>query len=179
MLDRNNQLDSFGSLPTPDPMVVVDVNHKARSFKNFRFCTKCDCIKPPRTHHCSICGVCVMRMDHHCPWVGNCVGLMTHKYFFCYLFWTVVACLHVGITTLIIQKTSCASNDDKCKINQTFRVTGASMIPIVALTFAGGVSILLFTHLRFLMYNESSIECTDLNFENNPYNQADCIENLK
>jgi len=37
-------------------------------------CVLCNGVKPPRTHHCSKCGRCVMRMDHHCPWIGNCVG---------------------------------------------------------------------------------------------------------
>uniref|UniRef100_A0A4D5RZQ9 Palmitoyltransferase n=1 Tax=Ixodes scapularis TaxID=6945 RepID=A0A4D5RZQ9_IXOSC len=29
-------------------------------------CKKCIAPKPPRTHHCSICNRCVLKMDHHC-----------------------------------------------------------------------------------------------------------------
>lgn len=34
-----------------------------------RWCRKCEAVKPPRAHHCSLCGTCVLKMDHHCPWV--------------------------------------------------------------------------------------------------------------
>ena len=29
-------------------------------------CSKCNIIKPARTHHCQICDKCVFHMDHHC-----------------------------------------------------------------------------------------------------------------
>ena len=53
------------------------------------------------------------------------------------------------------------------------------MVPVVALTFAVGVSVLLLTHLRFLLHNESSIECGDLNFDGNPYDLENSLDNLK
>lgn len=31
-------------------------------------CKKCNFPKPNRTHHCSICNQCILKMDHHCPW---------------------------------------------------------------------------------------------------------------
>ncbi|CAN1332139.1 Probable protein S-acyltransferase 14 [Linum perenne] len=31
-----------------------------------RYCRKCNQLKPPRCHHCSVCGRCVLKMDHHC-----------------------------------------------------------------------------------------------------------------
>ncbi|XP_033757625.1 palmitoyltransferase ZDHHC16B-like [Pecten maximus] len=52
-------------------------------------CRKCIAPKPPRTHHCSVCDKCILKMDHHCPWLNNCVGFYTHRFFFlfcCYMF---------------------------------------------------------------------------------------------
>lgn len=45
-------------------------------------CKNCITPKPPRTHHCSVCRQCVLKMDHHCPWLNNCVGFYNHRYFF-------------------------------------------------------------------------------------------------
>ena len=49
-------------------------------------CKYCNEIKPLRTHHCSICGSCVIKMDHHCPWVNNCIGQNNQRYFLLFIF---------------------------------------------------------------------------------------------
>lgn len=46
-----------------------------------RFCRSCLVVKPDRSHHCSVCNKCVLKMDHHCPYVNNCIGLKNYKYF--------------------------------------------------------------------------------------------------
>ncbi|KAF7826005.1 putative protein S-acyltransferase 14 [Senna tora] len=56
------------------------------SNQRIRFCRKCNQLKPPRCHHCSVCGRCVLKMDHHCVWVVNCVGALNYKYFLLFLF---------------------------------------------------------------------------------------------
>ncbi|XP_037955971.1 palmitoyltransferase ZDHHC16-like [Teleopsis dalmanni] len=56
-------------------------------------CKKCILPKPPRTHHCSVCNKCVLKMDHHCPWLNNCVGYSNHRYFFLYMAYTTIGCL--------------------------------------------------------------------------------------
>eukprot|EP00961_Rhodomonas_salina_P239743 3238611-Rhodomonas_salina.2 len=58
-----------------------------------KFCKKCKVIKPPRAHHCSVCGRCVLRMDHHCPFTNCCVGLLNER-FFCG--WVLTVCAGAG-----------------------------------------------------------------------------------
>lgn len=57
-----------------------------------RYCKKCQCTKPDRTHHCSSCGQCVLKMDHHCPWLATCVGLRNYKPFLLFLTYTSLFC---------------------------------------------------------------------------------------
>merc|ERR1711924_46644 len=45
------------------------------------WCEKCSHWKPPRSHHCRMCGKCVLQMDHHCPFTGNCIGMRNHGHF--------------------------------------------------------------------------------------------------
>ncbi|XP_014208446.1 palmitoyltransferase ZDHHC16A [Copidosoma floridanum] len=58
-------------------------------------CKKCIKPKPPRTHHCSVCNKCILKMDHHCPWLNNCVGHFNHRYFFQYMVFTVLGIIFI------------------------------------------------------------------------------------
>ncbi|XP_052804832.1 palmitoyltransferase ZDHHC16-like [Mya arenaria] len=70
----------FSQPGTPPPQNVPEI---------VSVCKKCISPKPPRTHHCTICGKCILKMDHHCPWLNNCVGHNNHRYFFlfCVYMW--------------------------------------------------------------------------------------------
>ncbi|CAL1267032.1 unnamed protein product [Larinioides sclopetarius] len=67
---------------------------------SIRYCEKCCNIKPDRAHHCSVCGVCVLKMDHHCPWVNNCVSFTNYKYFILFLGYALLYCLFISATSL-------------------------------------------------------------------------------
>ncbi|XP_069982427.1 palmitoyltransferase ZDHHC20-B isoform X1 [Penaeus vannamei] len=67
---------------------------------DIRYCEKCVQIKPDRSHHCSVCGECVLKLDHHCPWVNNCVAFTNYKFFVLFLGYALIYCLFIAATTL-------------------------------------------------------------------------------
>lgn len=58
------------------------------------WCERCQHWKPPRSHHCSICKRCVLRMDHHCPFTGNCIGMKNHGNFILFYCFAIVGLLY-------------------------------------------------------------------------------------
>ena len=69
---------------------------KAEDIKTIStICKKCIHPKPPRTHHCSVCDRCILKMDHHCPWINGCIGHFNHRYFFMFMVSMVVGCFFI------------------------------------------------------------------------------------
>ena len=66
---------------------AIKIDQKKRHNK-LSYCNTCNHLRPPRSFHCSQCGVCIEVHDHHCPWVGTCIGYRNLKYFISFLFWT-------------------------------------------------------------------------------------------
>jgi palmitoyltransferase len=75
-------------------------NFNPSNAKNLPFCKICNVVKPLRTHHCSICKKCHIRMDHHCPWVNNCIGFSNFRYFALFLFYLLILCIYNTILSV-------------------------------------------------------------------------------
>ncbi|EJD04892.1 zf-DHHC-domain-containing protein [Fomitiporia mediterranea MF3/22] len=117
----------------------------------YQYCHKDGLVKPMRTHHCRICGTCVLMYDHHCPWVGQCVGAHNHKFFVNFLTWSTPWTLWIFATLVGLQ----AKRDSR---------SGADIDPqivvIIALSalFSLFTSVLLGAHIHMIMLNQTSVE---------------------
>jgi len=90
----------MGARPVEVSPVVVEegeagpdssASSTARTARGIRRCRKCgDNYKPPRAHHDSVTGRCIVKFDHFCPWVGNAVGALNHKFFFLFILYTML-----------------------------------------------------------------------------------------
>lgn len=58
----------------------------------WQFCDVCNRYRPPRSHHCNFCKICILRRDHHCYLVGNCIGHYNQRYFIVLCFLTMWVC---------------------------------------------------------------------------------------
>lgn len=105
-------------------------------------CTKCKCVKPPKSHHCSTCGRCVLKMDHHCPWMNNCIGLRNQKAFLLFNFYTMVTSLWTVIRVAIAWY-DCSENDECDDFDEGYIKVLAIVMLVLCVFFA------LFTCIMF------------------------------
>jgi hypothetical protein len=121
---------------------AIQAHQQRVASRSVRRCRKCnDNYKPPRAHHDSVTGRCVVKMDHYCPWVGNAVGVMNHKFFLLFLLYTFLCCAS-AIPIIVMKFIKCNSEVDYNPDNMNQRVsmyTGCQRLlspPVMALVVA-------------------------------------------
>jgi len=131
---------------------------KQRSVQNaVRYCEKCLCIKPDRSHHCSVCEDCTLKMDHHCPWVNNCVGFHNYKFFLLFLGYALSYCLFISASTaryflhiwLLEKEADHELGSAKYHILFVF---------FISILFSLSVSSLFWYHIWLVVHNRSTLE---------------------
>ncbi|KAJ8603598.1 hypothetical protein CTAYLR_004852 [Chrysophaeum taylorii] len=58
------------------------------------WCHRCGSYKPPRAHHDSVTGRCIIKLDHYCPWTNNAIGVRNHKFFLLFIWYVFLMCAH-------------------------------------------------------------------------------------
>ncbi|XP_058459152.1 palmitoyltransferase ZDHHC15 isoform X2 [Malaya genurostris] len=120
-----------------------------------RFCEKCRLIKPDRAHHCSVCGVCVLKLDHHCPWVNNCINFTNYKFFILFLGYALIYCLYVAFTTVMYMELIWSVSGREGKIDGRFHIL---FLFFVSLMFAISLVSLFGYHCYLVLLNRTTLE---------------------
>jgi len=135
---------------------------KQRSVQNaVRYCEKCLCIKPDRSHHCSVCEVCTLKMDHHCPWVNNCVGFANYKFFILFLGYSLTYCIFIGATTARHFITIWLLKDEDEDVDQSENSAAKYhllFVFFVSLLFCLSICSLFGYHIWLVLHNRTTLE---------------------
>lgn len=137
-------------------------------------CNRCDRLRPERAHHCTWCGVCVLRMDHHCPWVANCIGFRNHKYFLLLNWWGFWASFvflwtlrHPSVRETFSRSVRVGAHPYWAPILGTF-------VSIILMVITGGLFLSAFWMACF---NTTTAEASFTG--ENPYALPSCLDNLR
>ncbi|XP_046337134.2 probable palmitoyltransferase ZDHHC24 [Haliotis rufescens] len=68
--------------------------------KGWRYCDTCVSNYPPRSHHCKLCNICVLKRDHHCFFSGYCIGYHNYRYYVVMVTYMMLAGIYGNIFNL-------------------------------------------------------------------------------
>jgi len=161
-----NTLYNYGKAVITDPGLPPEYDEADRAEAEElnqpppKQCRHCSRSKPARTHHCSICRRCVLKMDHHCPWINNCVGFGNYRHFTLFMLFLAMSCIFVACVFFPIayegmfhvrgrRHPGNLSRSARSSIMTSFMIACSIM---VALCILGGF------HVYLVLTNQSTIE---------------------
>ena len=116
------------------------------------WCQRCAAYKPPRAHHCTTTGRCIVKLDHYCPWTNNAVGVRNHKFFLLFIFYTFLLCFYA--LGLLIRMALAKALDQEDDIVGA----GAVIVAISAVLFGLFTSCMLCDQWTVLSTNVAKID---------------------
>lgn len=157
---------SESSFPTlAHPSVHAFLTSVKGRLTTMKYCETCHIYRPPRTVHCSDCGLCILRFDHHCPWVGNCVGVTNYRLFFVFLS-VLVLYVAVGFAGSVAHVTTVSVSyrqEHDSGAGEAFAQGMARAIPSVVMSCAGFIFFVLLLglwsyHLHLILRSQTTYE---------------------
>lgn len=140
-------------------VVEMEISVMQRSVQGaIRYCDKCEAVKPDRSHHCSVCGMCVLKMDHHCPWVNNCVAFNNYKFFLLFLGYALIYCIYLAACVFryfVLFWTDGLKNTGASEGSGKFHIL---FLFFVSVMFCISVSSLFWYHVYLVLRNRSTLE---------------------
>ncbi|PAA91765.1 hypothetical protein BOX15_Mlig017429g4, partial [Macrostomum lignano] len=133
----------------------------------WRFCHACECHCPPRSYHCDVCNICVLKRDHHCLFAVNCVGLANQRYYLLTVVYFAIAAIYAAVFNwrFVLDAHEGLSLKSAFQLTVPFMsmMFGVSSlyqfclaITQIICIFGGGLLWLLFgLHLRLLLVNQT------------------------
>lgn len=64
---------------------------------NWKYCHFCQRNSPPRSYHCPICDICILKRDQHCMFAGCCVGFYNHRYYLMAVLYIMIGSLYASV----------------------------------------------------------------------------------
>ncbi|GAA5989046.1 hypothetical protein JCM11641_002307 [Rhodosporidiobolus odoratus] len=154
LLDGQEETGALGDTGHGSKHRAIQVKSDGKA----RFCRKCCVFKPDRSHHCSTCRRCVLKLDHHCPWLGGgCVGWANYKFFLLFLLYTGALGIFVG--AVLFHELANYVDD----VEQGFELAPISWALAALLGCIFGIAVGLFGlyHLYLACNNRSTIEAME------------------
>ncbi|KAG9311127.1 DHHC palmitoyltransferase-domain-containing protein [Chiua virens] len=139
------------SVPRPPPIFTRRPTTTPVLLPEYRYCSRCQIVKPSRAHHCRACGICILKYDHHCPWIGQCVGAFNQKFFVNFLQWGTIFCFWTFATLLVLNVKPRPLTAHELDVQQ---------IVVIALAGFFGLfcSLIWFSQLHLILLNQTTVE---------------------